>query len=76
MVTLETVNLVLDVVLKLILLAVLVFIGYLVFKLDKIAKRFERTVKNVERSSETIDDAVAILRRIPFVGPKGGKRNE
>lgn len=76
MVALETVDLALDVVLKLVFLAVLLLVGYLFFKLDKVAKSLEKAAKNVERSSDTIDDAVSILRKIPFVGPKGERKDD
>lgn len=72
MVSLEAVNLALDVVLKIVFLAILVYVGYLVKKVDSVATKLERAARNVERSSDTIDDVVSILRKIPFVR-KGGK---
>ncbi|MFB6145605.1 MAG: hypothetical protein ABEJ99_03805 [Candidatus Nanohaloarchaea archaeon] len=73
MVTLGTVNLALDVILKLLFLAALIYLVYLMKKMDRVARSLERAARNVERSSDTIDDVVSILRKIPFVGPRGGK---
>ncbi|MFB6217230.1 MAG: hypothetical protein ABEJ72_09775, partial [Candidatus Aenigmatarchaeota archaeon] len=71
MVTLETVNLALDVVLKMLFLAGLIYLLYIVRKMDNVARSLEKAAKNVERSSDTIDDVVSVLRKIPFIGPRG-----
>lgn len=73
MVALETVDLALDVVLKTVLLALLFVTGYLVLRVDRTVKSLERAARNVEKSSDTVDDLVSVLRKIPFIGPKGEK---
>ncbi|PSH01923.1 MAG: hypothetical protein BRC27_00460 [Nanohaloarchaea archaeon SW_10_44_10] len=68
MLTLETFDLVLDIILKLISIALLVFAFLLLRNLDQAIQKLESSLGSMERSAETVEDVVAIMRKIPFVG--------
>ncbi|MFT4892926.1 MAG: hypothetical protein ACI8Z7_000715 [Candidatus Nanohaloarchaea archaeon] len=74
MIDLVTLDLVLDIILKLIFIAVLIFVFILLKNLDQAVQSLERSLGSMERSAETVEDVVAIMRKIPFVG--GGKRDD
>lgn len=70
----------LDVLIKIATLAVLILLGVLLYRLNRIAESsehsielVEKTAENVESSTETVSDLVSIARKIPLVG---GKRDE
>ncbi|PSG99459.1 MAG: hypothetical protein BRC29_05065 [Nanohaloarchaea archaeon SW_7_43_1] len=73
MLSLETLDLVLDVVLKLIFIALLMFAFLLLRNLDEAIQKLESSLGSMERSAETVEDVVAVMRNIPFVG--GGRKN-
>lgn len=73
MVALATVDLVLDVILKLVFIALLVFVFLLLRNLDKAVQSLERSVESMERSAETVEDIISVARKIPFVGGKRGE---
>lgn len=73
MVELATVDLVLDVILKLVFIALLVFVFLLLRNLDRAVQSLERSVESMERSAKTVEDIIAVARKIPFVGGKRGK---
>ena len=73
MLSLETFDLVLDIILKLLFIALLVFAFLLLRNLDKAIKKLESSFGSMERSAETVEDVVAIMRKIPFVG---GRRED
>ena len=68
MLSLETFDLVLDIILKLIFIALLVFAFLLLRNLDQAIQKLESSLGSMERSAETVEDVVAIMRKIPFVG--------
>jgi len=73
MLSLETLDLILDVILKLIFIALLVFAFLLLRNLDQAIQKLESSLGSVERSADTVEDVVAIMRKIPFVG---GRRED
>lgn len=70
MVELATVDLVLSIILKSVLIAILVFVILLMRNLDNAIREFERSAESIGRSANTIEDLISIARKIPFVGPK------
>lgn len=73
MVDLTTLDLVLDIILKLIFIAVLVFVFILLKNLDQAVQKLENSLGSMERSAETVEDVISIMRKIPFVG--GGRKD-
>ena len=72
MVDLASINLALDIILKLIAITTLVFVFLMLRNLDRAVQKLERSMGSVERSAETVEDVVRIARKLPFVG---GKKN-
>lgn len=70
MLELATVDLVLDIILKLVLIAILVFVIFLLRNLDNAIRKLERSAETIERSAGTVEDIISIGRKIPFVGSK------
>jgi len=71
MVELVTVDLVLSIVLKSVLIAILVFVILMLRNLDRAIKSLERSAESLEHTAGTVEDLMSIARKIPFVGPKG-----
>jgi hypothetical protein len=74
MMELATVDLVLDIILKTVLIAILVFIILLLRNLDNAIQKLERSAESIGRSADTVEDLISIARKIPFVGPKRRKK--
>ncbi len=73
MVELATVDLVLSIILKSVLIAILVFVIMLMRNLDSAIRELEKSAESIGRSAETVEDLISITRKIPFVGPKRRK---
>lgn len=73
MVDLATVNLVLDVILKPVAIAVLIGLALLLRDLDRVVKSIERSAESIETTATTLDEVVSVARKIPFLGPKRRK---
>lgn len=74
MVALATLDLALDIILKLIIIATLIFVFLMLRNLDRAVQSLERSMESMERSAETVEDLIAIARHIPFVG--GGRKDD
>jgi len=73
----ENLSVHLSLLIKLLMVPVLVLASVLLYRLDRIlsagvhsAEMIERTAENVEKSSQTVYDVTALMRKIPFVGPE------
>lgn len=73
MIELATVDIVLSIILKSVLIAVLVFVILLMRNLDNAIRQLERSAESIGRSADTVEDVISIARKIPFVGPKRRK---
>jgi len=73
MIELSTVNLVLDILVKLVFLGMIVF-GILVLrKLDDVIESAERSAESIEHTAETVERLVDLANFLPFVGSKRKK---
>lgn len=70
MVELATVDLVLSIILKSVLIAILAFVILLLRNLDNAINRLERSAESIERSAGAVEDIFSVASKIPFVGPK------
>jgi|GEM_PF-552386 hypothetical protein len=70
MVELATVDLVLSILLKSVLIAILVFVILLLRNLDNAVRKLESSAESIGRSADTVEDIISVARKIPFVGPK------
>lgn len=70
MVELATVDLVLSIILKSVLITILVFVILLLRNLDRTVTKLEKSAESIGRSADTVEDMISIARKIPFVGPK------
>jgi hypothetical protein len=76
MITLETINLFLDIVVKLFFLLMIGF-GFMVLKkLDKVMQKAEKSAESIEHTAETVERLVGIADFLPFIGPKRKKIEE
>ena len=73
MVELATVDLILNILLKSVLIAIMIFVILLLRNLDNAIKELERSAESIGRSADTVEDLISIARKIPFVGPKRRK---
>jgi len=73
MITLETVNLFLDIVVKLIFIAMIVF-GFMVLrKMDDVLESAERSAESIEHTAETVERMIDLANFLPFIGSKRKK---
>ncbi len=68
---LATVDLALNLVLKTLLLAALVYLVFILRNLDKTVKSVERSAESIERTSEKVGKMLTVSRFLPFIG-RGG----
>lgn len=73
MITLETINLFLDIVVKLVFLIMIGFGIFVLKKLDELIQRAEKSAESIEQTAETVERLVGLADFLPFVGPKRKK---
>lgn len=73
MITLETINLFLDILVKFVFLAMIAF-GFLVLrKMDDVLESAERSAESIEHTAESVERMIDLANFLPFVGPKRKK---
>lgn len=79
----ENLSAYLSLLIKLLMVPALVLASVLLYRLDRIlsagmhsAEMIERTAENVEKSSQTVYDVTALMRKIPFVAPEKKRERE
>lgn len=76
MITLETINLFLDILVKFVFLVMIAF-GILVLKkLDDVLKAAERSAESIEQTAQTFERILDLGNFLPFIGPKRKKFKE
>lgn len=70
MITLETINLFLDILVKFVFLGMIVF-GFMVLrKMDDVLESAEKSAESIENTAETIESLINLANFLPFIGPK------
>lgn len=76
MITLETINLFLDILVKFFFLVMIGF-GFLVLrKMDEVLESAEKSAESIEHTAETVERMVDLANFLPFIGPKRKKFKE
>jgi hypothetical protein len=76
MITLETINLFLDILVKFFFLVMIGF-GFLVLrKMDDVLESAEKSAESLEHTAETVERMVDLANFLPFIGPKRKKFKE
>lgn len=70
MITLETINLFLDILVKFVFLVMIAFGFFVLKKVDDVLKAAERSAESIEHTAETVERLVDIGNFLPFIGPK------
>ena len=73
---LVTLNLALDVALKLLFLAVLVYLVVVIRNIDSVVSSAQKSAKRVEHTTENVAKIVSYARYLPGVGKKGDEDDE
>lgn len=70
MITFETINLFLDILVKFVFLVMIAF-GFLVLrKMDDVLESAERSAESIEHTAETVERMIDLANFLPFIGPK------
>ena len=73
MITLETINLFLDILVKFFFLVMIGF-GFMVLrKMDDVLESAEKSAESLEHTAETVERMVDLANFLPFIGPKRKK---
>ena len=76
MITLESINLFLDIVVKLVFLIMIVLGFMFLRKMDDVLESAERSAESLEHTAETVESMVDLANFLPFIGPKRKKFKE
>lgn len=71
MVDWQAVNLGLDIIVKIVFLAVFVASLYMLKRMDDLVKKAEESAESIEDTAENIGRMVEFARKLPFTGKKG-----
>lgn len=70
MITLETINLFLDILVKFFFLVMIGFGFFVLKKADDVLKAAERSAESIEHTAETVERLLDVANFLPFIGPK------
>ena len=70
MIELSTLNAILDVILKTVIIILLGYIGFVFVKFNKFVEKAERSVESIESTAEAVEKSIRWGRFLPFIGGK------